>query len=267
MRVQGKVVVITGAGSGIGRELALEALARGASVAGVDLREDGLLETARRARDGAARFASFTLDISDRAAVAGLPERVRARFGEADALINCAGIIQPFVRLAALDDAAIDRVMKVNFDGTLQLTRAFLPSFLGRPVAHIVNVSSMGGFLPVPGQTLYGASKAAVKLLTEGLHAELADTPVRVTLVLPGAIATDITKNSGVTIASVDTGKSKLQPYPADRAARDILDAMERDRYRVLVGPDAKLLDALYRLHPRRAAAFIAKQMKELLPT
>jgi short-subunit dehydrogenase len=267
MKVRDKVVVVTGAGSGIGRELALELLARGASVAGVDLREAGLEETERRAGARDARWARFALDITDRAAVAALPDHVKTRFGQVDGLINCAGIIQPFVRLVSLDDATIDRVMQVNFYGTLHMTRAFLPHLLMRPSAHVVNVSSMGGFLPVPGQTLYGASKAAVKLLTEGLHAELAGTPVRVTIVFPGAIATDIMKNSGVTIPGVDPKKSKLQPYPADRAARDILDAMERDRYRVLVGPDAKLLDALYRLHPRRAAAFIAAQMKELLPS
>jgi NAD(P)-dependent dehydrogenase (short-subunit alcohol dehydrogenase family) len=267
MKVRDKVVVVTGAGSGMGRELSLELLSRGASVAGVDLREAGLEETERRAGARDARWARFPLDITDRAAVAALPERVKTRFGQVDGVINCAGIIQPFVRLVSLDDAAIERVMQVNFYGTLQMMRAFLPHLLARPSAHVVNVSSMGGFLPVPGQTLYGASKAAVKLLTEGLHAELAGTPVRVTIVFPGAIATDITKNSGVTIPGVDPEKSRLKPYPADRAARDILDAMERDRYRVLVGPDAKLLDALYRLHPRRAAAFIAAQMKELLPS
>lgn len=267
MKVADKVVVVTGGGSGIGRELVLELLARGATVAAVDVRADGLVETERRAGSAASsRLATWTLSITDRSAVDALPGQVAARFGRVDGLVNCAGIIQPFVRLVDLDDAAIERVMQVNFYGTLHMTRAFLPHLLARPTAHLVNVSSMGGFLPVPGQTLYGASKAAVKLLTEGLHAELVDTPVRVTCVLPGAIATDITKNSGVTIPGVDLAKSRMKPCPAERAARDILDAVERDRFRVLVGPDAKLLDALYRLHPRRAAAFIAAQMRELLP-
>jgi short-subunit dehydrogenase len=147
------------------------------------------------------------------------------------------------------------------------LNRAFLPIFLGRPEAHIVNVSSMGGFLAVPGQTIYGASKAAVKLFTEGLHSECAGTNVRVTVVFPGAVATNITANSGVDIpVSPEMAQAAARrTLAADKAARIILDGMERDAYRVLVGGDAKLMDRLYRLSPRRAAGFIAGQMKDLL--
>ncbi|WP_252629481.1 SDR family oxidoreductase, partial [Enterobacter sp. JH539] len=90
--------------------------------------------------------------------------------------INNAGIIQPFVKIDQLGYEVVERVFNVNFYGTLYMTKTFLPHLLTRPEAHIVNVSSMGGFLPVPGQTIYGASKAAVKLFTEGLHSELADT-------------------------------------------------------------------------------------------
>lgn len=266
MKVRDKVVVVTGAGSGMGRELVLGLLDRGARVFGIDRREEGLAETLHRAGTAhASALATYTLDITDREAVRALPARVIERFGAVDGLINCAGIIQPFVRLADLDDAAIDRVMQVNFYGTLHMTRAFLPHLVARPSAHVVNISSMGGFLPVPGQTVYGASKAAVKLLTEGLHAELAETSVRVTCVFPGAIATDITKNSGVAIP-MPAGKSSLETMPALVAASQILDGMEKDRYRVLVGNDAKLLDVLERINPRRAASFIAGQMKELLP-
>ncbi len=264
MVAKDKVVVVTGAGSGMGRELALELLRRGARVAGVDVNPASLAETASLAATPADALATFAADVRDRAAVAALPPAVVARFGEVDGVINCAGVVQPFVPLAKLDDAAIDRVFGVNWWGTLHVTRAFLPLLLARPVAHLVNVSSMGGFLPVPGQTVYGASKAAVKLLTEGLHSELADTNVRVTVVFPGAIATNIVANSGVALPPVPEGAAG-RTYPADRAARDILDGMERDAYRVLVGSDAKLLDALYRLAPARAAAFIAKQMKALL--
>ena len=93
-----------------------------------------------------------------------------------DGLINNAGIVQPFVPFADLDQAAIDRVLDVNLMGTINMSRAFMPVLLSRPEAHLANVSSMGGFFPFPGQTLYGASKAGVKLLTEGLYAELLDT-------------------------------------------------------------------------------------------
>ncbi len=264
MKLNEKVVVVTGAGSGIGRELVLELLQRGARVAAVDLNQKTLEETASLAGAKRDAVATFTVNIADRAAVEALPGAVASRFGAVDGIINCAGIIQPFVRLKDLDYAAIDRVFDVNWSGTLYLTKAFLPALLERPEGHIVNISSMGGFLPVPGQTVYGASKAAVKLFTEGLHSELADTRVRVTVVFPGAIATNIVANSGVDIR-MNVDPKKARTLPADQAARDILDGVERDAFRLLVGSDAKMLDALYRLSPRRATAFIAKQMKSLL--
>ena len=263
MKVAGRVLVVTGAGSGIGREVTLELLRRGARVAAVDINATSLGETAALAGRTDV-LATHTANIADREAVEALPRRVTERFGAVDGFVNCAGIIQPFVRLNDLDYAAIDRVFAVNWLGTLYMTKTFLPYLLERPAAHIVNVSSMGGFLPVPGQTVYGASKAAVKLFTEGLHSELAGTKVRVTVVFPGAVATNITVNSGVEVPAMEGGR---QPsvYPADRAARDILDGMERNRYRVLVGRDAMFMDLIYRVYPKGAANFIARQMKGLL--
>ena len=264
MNAAGKVMVVTGAGSGMGRETALELIRRGARVAGVDINETTLAETASLAPGGTGSMSTHIVNISDRSAVEALPQAVVDRFGAVDGIVNCAGIIQPFVRLSELDYAAIDRVFAVNWYGTLYMTKTFLPWLLKRPEAHIVNISSMGGFLPVPGQTIYGASKAAVKLLTEGLHSELRHTRVRVTVVFPGAVATNITVNSGVSIEAPTEGR-RGSVLPADRAARDILNGMEKDQFRVLVGGDAKMLDRLVRLHPKRAAAFIANQMKDLL--
>lgn len=268
MRIANKVLVVTGAGSGMGREVALEALHRGAKVAACDINDSTLAETATLAA-AAERLSTHVLNVADKAAVEALPGEVVARFGAVDGIIHCAGIIQPFVRLKDLDYAAIDRVFAVNWLGTLYLTKTFLPVLLARPEGHIVNVSSMGGFLPVPGQTVYGASKAAVKLFTEGLNSECAGTNVHVTVVFPGAVATNIMTNSGVALPdgrAGDQAKAKARKvYPADRAARDILDGMERNAYRVMIGSDAKLMDRLYRLNPRRAAGFIANQMKDLL--
>jgi short-subunit dehydrogenase len=210
-------------------------------------------------------LATFALSVADRDAVMALPAAVSERLGVVDGVINCAGIIQPFVRLKDLDDAAIDRVFGVNWWGTLWMTRAFLPGLLDRPEGHIVNVSSMGGFLPVPGQTIYGASKAAVKLMTEGLHGELKGTSVHVTVVFPGSVATNITTNSGVAIPNMKPGTKMPKILSAEKAAQIILDGMEKDTYRVLVGSDAKLMDRLYRIHPKRAAGIIAGRMKDLL--
>lgn len=121
----------------------------------------------------------------------------------------------------------------------------------------------------MPGQTIYGAAKAAVKLMTEGLHSELTGTPVKVTVIFPGAIATNITANSGVQMKAPAPApgekKSSFNPLPAAEAARQILDGIEANAFRVLVGPDAKFLDRFYRLDPRRAAGFIFKKMESLL--
>lgn len=270
MKAAGKVIVVTGAGSGMGREVVLELLRRGSRVAAVDINATTLAETAALA-GMPEHVSTHVVNIADREAVEALPAAVVERFGAVDGLIHCAGIIQPFVRVRDLDTAAIERVFAVNWWGTLHLTRAFLPLFHARPEGHIVNVSSMGGFLPVPGQTVYGASKAAVKLFTEGLHSECAGTRVRVTVVFPGAVATNISTNSGVSSPAMGgAGDARMQArarrvYPADRAARDIVDGMERNAYRVLIGRDAKLMDLLYRVNPKGAANFIARQMKDLL--
>jgi short-subunit dehydrogenase len=267
MKIFQKTIVVTGAGSGIGKALSLALLQGGARVAAVDIQEAGLASLQSAAAKAADRLSLHQLDISNRNAAEALPAAVVAAHGQVDGLINNAGIIQPFVKVHELDYAVIEKVMNVNFYGTLYLTKAFLPFLLKRPEAHIVNISSMGGFLPVPGQSIYGSAKAAVKLFTEGLHAELAGSQVRVTIVFPGAIATNITTNSGVEVpkmASANKTKS-FKALPAQKAAALILAGMEKNAFRVLVGSDARFMDLIYRLHPRRAAAFISKKMADLL--
>jgi short-subunit dehydrogenase len=269
MKVQNKVIVVTGGGSGMGRELVLNLLSKGAKIAAVDMNEATLKETAELAGDKKDRLSTHVLNITDRQAVEALPEQVIAKHGAVDGIINNAGIIQPFVRVNDLDYAAIEKVMNVNFYGALYMTKTFLPHLLKRPEAHIVNTSSMGGFLPVPGQSIYGATKAAVKLMTEALHSELAHTNVKVTVVFPGAVATNIGANSGVTInASPEMEKQQrsIKTLAPDKAAEIIVNGMEKNRYRVLVGSDAKFMDFIYRLNPERAANFIFQQMKSLLP-
>lgn len=270
MRANGKTVAVTGGGNGIGRELVLELLNRGARVAAIDISESGLKETADLAGAAGDRLSTHVIDITDREAVEALPSAIVAVHGQVDGLINCAGIIQPFVRFNDLGYDAIERIMNVNLYGTIHTCKAFLPHLLKRPEAHVVNVSSMGGFVPVPGQTMYGATKAAVMLLTEGLHSELTDTNVEVTLVFPGAIHTDISKHSGVEApgeTATDAKAPSIRMTEPSVAAQVILDGMEKNAYRVMVGPDAKMMDRLSRLSPLRAATIIYKQMRELLPS
>ena len=267
MKVQNKVLVVTGGGNGIGRQLVLELLRRGAHVAAVDINENALQETVQIAGNLASNLSTHIVNITDQAAVEALVNQVIKAHGQVDGVINNAGIIQPFVKVVDLNYQQIDRVMNINFKGTLLMTKAFLPALLQRPEGQIVNISSMGGFLPVPGQTLYGASKAAVKLFTEGLNSELLGTPVRVTVVFPGAIKTNISFNSGVMSLEdrkdLDTGKMKMT-LP-ETAAQIIINGMEKNKYRVLIGSDARFLDIFYRFNPKGAAKFIYKQMKTLL--
>lgn len=268
MNLQGKTIVVTGDGSGMGRELTLLLLKKEANVAALDINETTLKETAALAGDVQGRLSLHVLNIADREAVAAFPEAVIQAHGAVDGIINNAGIIQRFVLVNDLEYKDIERVMNVNLWGVINVTKAFLPYLLKRPEAYIVNTSSMGGYLPVPGQTVYGATKAAVKLFTEGLHSELKGTPVHVTTVFPGAIATNISINSGVSMAAQAPTENtrKIPTTSAVDAAAIIVAGMEKNQYHVFVGKDAKLMDFLRRLTPERAAAIIYDQMKHLLP-
>jgi len=267
MKVLEKVIVITGAGGGIGRELVLNLLSKGASVAAVDINKDALAETVKQAGEIGDKLSTHIVNITDKAAVEALPEQVIAHHGAVDGILNNAGIIHDFIKINDLDYDEIKLVMDINFYGTLYMTKSFLPYLLKRPVGHITNVSSMGGFLPVPGQSIYGASKAAVKLMTEGLSAELKDTSVNVTVVFPGGVSTDIMKNSGVAGAEQANASEQdlSQLITPKEAAEIIVKGIETDQYRVLAGKDSKMMDKLYRLSPKRAVGIIAKQMNKLI--
>ena len=263
MNVKNKVFVVTGAGSGMGRELAVQLVKKEARVAIVDINEQGLHET--ETLTGESSVSKHLVNIADRARVEKLPEAIMECHGTVDGLINNAGIIQPFVDINNLDYGTIERIFSVNFYGTLYMTKSFLPVLLQRPEAHIANISSMGGFIPFPGQTFYGASKAAVKLFTEGLYAELKGSRVGVTIIHPGAVNTNIMSNSGV--ASLNTGSESekdapaIKPLAANKAAAIMIRAIEKNKYRVMVGRDAALLDILYRLNPKMAVNIIVRKM------
>lgn len=148
----------------------------------------------------------------------------------------------------------------------MHLTKIVLPYLLKRPEAHILNVSSMGGFLPVPGQTMYGASKAALKLFTEGLNAELATSKVGVSIVFPGGVGTNITKNSNVEMKALsNTQAGQVKMETPQKAASIMIEGIEKNKFRILIGQDAKFMDFLCRLAPTYAKDFIRKKMAFLL--
>lgn len=267
MKAKNKTIIVTGAGSGIGRELSLQLLQKGSNVVGIDINNEALAETQKIANVDDSRFKYFKLDITDNAKVYDILSKAINHFGTIDGIINNAGIIQKFIPINELSIEDINRVMNVNFYGTVYMTKALLPHLLKLPEAHVVNVSSMGGFIPFPTQTIYGAAKAAVKIFTEGLHIELKNTAVNVTVVHPGAVRTNITLNSGMKQPQIDveTTPKKGTGLSPSKAASIIIRAMERNKYRVTVGKDAAILDLLYRVNPRFASNFIGKMMKKNL--
>jgi short-subunit dehydrogenase len=249
----------------MGRELVLLLLSRGARVAAVDRSEEGLAGTVSRSGAAANKVSTHVTDVTDRAAVQALPAAVIEAHGAVDGLLHNAGIIQPFVPVVDLDYDAIRRVLNVNLWGTIHVTKAFLPALLARPQAHLACVSSMGGFFPFPGQTVYGASKAAVKLYTEGLYAELLDTGVTVSVIMPGAVATSISENSGVAApGGAAAAESGMEMTSAPEAARIILDGIERDKLHIYVGKDARFMNAAIKTSPERAIRYIKKKMDGL---
>lgn len=261
MKVMNRRFVVTGAGNGMGRTVSLLLIKKGASVIGLDLNASALEETKRLSSSD--RFAFLVGNITDSPWVQSLPSQIESVFGPIDGLINNAGIIQPFVKVLDLKEEDIHRVMNVNFYGLLSMTRAFLPALLKRPEASLVNISSMGGFLPVPGQAIYGASKAAVKLLTEALQSELLGTNVHVSIVFPGGIGTNISKNSGVSLPTMGASKSSnYKTTSPEKAASIIVRGIETNQSRIMVGSDAKFMDFLTRLNPAWAASIIAKALK-----
>ncbi len=261
MKVNGKVIVVTGAGDGVGRQLTLQLLEKGAIVAGVDNHKARLLATKKLTGDNP-RFSIHHLDVADSEAVEALSDQLLQIHGVIDGLINDAGIIQPFIDINDLDVEQIKRVMNVNFYGQLYMIKAFLPLLLERTEAQILNISSMGGFLPVPGQTAYGASKAAVIMLTGGLRSELRRTNIGVALVIPGSMNTNITQNSGVPVDSADPdsplAKMLLQP---EKAAAKIIKAFEKNKRVTYLGKDTNFFNVLNKFAPKLGVKLINKAL------
>ncbi|HIZ49861.1 MAG TPA: SDR family oxidoreductase [Candidatus Pseudomonas excrementavium] len=256
MKIQGCVAVLTGAGSGIGRALAMALAREGCHLALVDINVSNLQETAQQARHGGVKVTEHPLDVADRSAIAALPDRVVAGHGQVDLLINNAGVALGG-RFDQLSVENFDWLMAINFDAVVCMTRAFLPLLRQRPAARIVNVSSLFGLIAPGGQTAYSASKFAVRGVSNALRVELAGSPVGVTVVHPGGIATAIaTSARGPDGASEQERKTqldraaKLLRMPPTRAAEIILKGIVRDKPRVIVGNDALVLSWLERLMP-----------------
>ena len=249
----GKVAVVTGAGSGIGQALACELARRGAKLAISDIDTEGLARTEAQLRDLGAEVKADRLDVTEREAFLAYADAVRAHFGTVNQIYNNAGIaFLGDVEVSSFKD--IERVIDVDFWGVVNGTKAFLPHLISSGDGHVVNISSMFGLFAIHGQAPYHAAKFAVRGFTEALRQEmrLAGHPVKVTCVHPGYIKTGIVRNMG-SAEGVDTKDlvgtfDKIARTSPERAARIVLDAVAKNKARVLPGFDAKSYDLLVRL-------------------
>ena len=259
MKIKGKNVIVTGGASGVGKELTKQMLERGCNVAAIDINGENL-ENLKKELDSK-RLRTYVVDMGDIESIKAFREKYKKDYSDVDIIINNAGIIQPFVKVGELEDKTINKVMNVNFFGPVNLIRFFMDDLIkDRSEQYIVNVSSMGGFFPFPGQTIYGASKAALKIFTEGLYAELEKTNVRVMIVLPGAMNTNITVNSNVKMdmSKEDSNFKMLEP---SIAAKKIIEGIEKNKFKLFLGNDAKFLKLLYKINSKAAISFINKKM------
>ena len=274
----GTVAVVTGAGSGIGRALALGLARRGARLAISDVNEAGLAETATQAKGLGAEVHTAKLDVADRAAVAAYADEVVAHFGKVNQLYNNAGIaFNRSILESEFED--YERVWSINLWGVLHGTKLFLPHLIASGDGHVINISSLNGVMAQANMSHYCGAKFAVRGITETLRLEMeaSGAPVKTLSVHPGGIKTNIASNA--TIAARDRGEEitakeiaiektyneKLLKMSPDAAADSILKAVEKGKPRVMVGNDAKALDLLIRVTPSHSLTIISKAMNRMM--
>jgi short-subunit dehydrogenase len=276
--IPGAAVAVTGAASGIGRALAIELAARGADLALADRDEAGLQSAAAEiatssTRTGATRKVSLhRLDIGDSEAVTAFAREAIAAHPALNIVINNAGVAL-LGQFHEIDQAQMEWLFNINFWGAVHATRAFLPHLASQPASHIVNLSSIFGIVAPPGQTAYSAAKFAVRGFSEALRHELqmAKSPIRLSVVHPGGIKTNIVRNSragsGVTdnerrVQSIERFDAIAQTSAKDAALR-IIKGIEKNEPRILIGSDARFMDLLQRFRPATYWNVMAKRIEK----
>lgn len=244
-----KIAVVTGAGSGIGRALAMQLAENGCHLAISDINESSLAETVELLpkRDDL-KIAADRLDVSDRAAFAEYAQETITRFGKVDIVINNAGLASRQKDLDEYDYEDYEHVINVNMWGVIHGTHEFLPHLLKNPGSHLVNISSIFGLIAPPGVGVYCLTKFAVRGYTEALRTELKDRNVHVSCVHPGIIATNIAAAAGASDDIVQQFAERgMSP---EKAASTILKGVRKGKARILVTGGAYILDTIQRLTP-----------------
>jgi len=268
--LRGRVAAVTGAGSGIGRALARELAARGAHLALSDINEASLTETVTLCEGLGVKITSHNVDVADRDAVYAWADQVVADHGRVNLIFNNAGVALA-ASIEAMSYEDFEWLMSINFWGVVHGTKAFLPHLKAAGEGHVINMSSVFGLISVPGQAAYNAAKFAVRGFTDALRMELELSPcgVSCTTVLPGGVKTNIARNARVdpsvaaTLSHPDAAADefdKMARTTPESAARQILLGVTRDRRRVLVGPDAAVIDLVSRLPAAATQRLIEKR-------
>jgi short-subunit dehydrogenase len=272
--IRGAAAAVTGAASGIGRALALELAARGCDLALADRDEAGLQTVA--ADIGRAHKQKITVhrvDVGEAGQIADFAQAATSAHPGLNIVVNNAGVAL-LGQFNEIDQTQMDWLMNINFWGVVHSTRAFLPHLSRQSEAHIVNLSSIFGIVAPPGQTAYAAAKFAVRGFSESLRHELqtADSPVRLSVVHPGGVATNIARNSrtgsGVTdnahrAESIERFDAVAKTTPAAAALR-IIKGIEKNKPRILIGSDARMIDLLQRFRPATYWAILAQRIEKM---
>jgi NAD(P)-dependent dehydrogenase (short-subunit alcohol dehydrogenase family) len=251
-----KIAVITGAGSGLGRAMALQLYQAGAHLALCDLNMPGLQETRQLSGDSSNRISLHSVDVSQRSQMLQFAQDVLATHGHLDLLINNAGISLSPALFDDIPDDLFDKVIQINMGGVYNGVRAFLPHLRTRPEASIVNISSLAGLVGLYGYSAYAMSKFAVRGLSETLQSELVGTNISVLVVHPGGVKTNIIKNAPDLAedqrAAAHQNFSRFALTNADDAARQILRAVQKKKNRLILGADAHIVNTIRQLFPNR---------------
>ena len=274
----GKTCVVTGAGSGIGRELALALARAGARLAISDIVPVGLDETQQMLHAEGVQLHSQILDVSDSAAIYAYPDAILSKFGAIHQLYNNAGISGGGRSIADTPLETIQKVIDINLMGVLHASRAFMPHLESSGSGILVNISSLNGLVAQPNVAIYCTTKFAVRGLTEAIRTDalFSGANLQVVVVHPGGVKTNIAKAKEADLAKMtpeereqalkvlSVYEKKFLTYPADAAAMDILNGVAKGKCRIIVTPQAKHLDRLARLLPASYPKIISNATKRI---
>jgi len=271
--IRGAAAAVTGAASGIGRALALELAARGCDLALADRDEAGLQGVAAEIANAHSRnITMHRVDVGEPSQIEAFAQAAISAHPGLNIVVNNAGVAL-LGQFNEIDQAQMDWLMNINFWGVVHSTRAFLPHLARQSEAHIVNLSSIFGIIAPPGQTAYAAAKFAVRGFSESLRHELAmaKSPVRLSVVHPGGVATNIVRNSRTGVGmtdnisraqSIERFEAVAKTTPAAAALR-IIKGIENNAPRILIGNDARFMDLLQRFRPATYWAVLARRIEK----